>query len=114
MTQLSRQRHPEGLVGKLWRINDPKTVRVGDCFLNGRLLKGDLFLCLEHSGDCFQTYAYVAEYANRYELRRKCRLGSYGIGDAIALPLTETEAESLLDGGYLDREWMLGKEKMYG
>jgi hypothetical protein len=102
---MSRQRHPEGLVGKLWRIVTPATVRIGDCFLRGRLLKGDLFLGVEHAGDCFQNYAYVKEYANKWVLTEH-RFGSYGIGDAIHVPITPEQLEGLLYKGFFNiSEW---------
>lgn len=90
--------HPHGLVGSLWRIRDPKSVRVGDCFLAGRLKKGDLFLCVCHSGDCFQTYMYVEKYANRLVGKPELNFGSYGIGDAEKIDITAEELEKLKKG----------------
>jgi len=97
------QHHPRGYVGIVWRINDPKTVRVGSCFLAGRLKKGDLFLCTEHSGDCFQTYVYVEEYDNCYVLHEEWSFGSYGKGDAEALELTEVQVAELRSEGRTER-----------
>ena len=79
------ERHTEGLVGKLWKINDPTTVRIGDCFLKGRLKTGDLFLCIKHSGDCFQTYVYIESHYNCWKPKMEYSFGSYGIGDATEL-----------------------------
>jgi len=67
--------HPRGLVGKLWRIKDPETVRVGHCFLQGRLKSGDLFLCINHSGDNFQDYIFIEKYSNGYRGRPQWEFG---------------------------------------
>jgi len=88
----------DGLVGKLWRITDPKTVRIGDCFLEGRLKKGDLFLCIKHSGDCFQNYMYIKEYMNAYEPYKQWTFGSYGIGDSTTVEITKEQLALLKIG----------------
>ncbi len=98
------QHHPHGLVGRLWRINDPRTVRVGNCFLEGRLKKGDLFLCVKHSGDCFQDYIYVEEYANGLRGRPQWAFGSYGIGDAEPTDIPADEFVVLKTGGTVKRD----------
>lgn len=95
------QHHPHGLVGRLWRIKDPKTVSVGNCFLSGRLKPGDLFLCVEHSGDCFQTYIYIEEYTNCMIAQPQWSFGSYGIGDAEPTELTEVEFVTLKNEGQI-------------
>lgn len=96
------QRHIHGFVGKLWRIQDPESVRIGCCFLAGRLKKDDLFLCIEHSGDCFQTYMYVEEYSNCLIGRKEWNFGSYGIGDAKAIEISVESFNALKDGGDVD------------
>ena len=96
------QHHPHGMVGKLWRVKDPSSVRVGNCFLAGRLKKGDLFLCTEHSGDCFQTYIYVKEYTNCLIGDPNLNFGSYGIGDSEEVSLQDGNFEILKDGGRVD------------
>lgn len=98
------QRHPHGLVGKVWEIKDPKTVRVGNCFLAGRLKKGDLFLCTGHSGDCFQNYCFVERYHGyedkiivvKYDLKKHWNFGSYGIGDAVEVELSVKQKVDIL------------------
>lgn len=99
----SGQRHPHGLVGSLWRINNPASVHIGNCFLGGRLKKGDLFLCIEHSGDCFQTYIYIKEYSNCLESEPKWDFGSYGIGDATRIEITPEDFEVLKKGGHINK-----------
>ena len=97
------QHHLHGLVGNIWRIKDPKSVRIGNCFLAGRLKKGDLFLCVRHSGDCFQDYIYVEEYANCLISKPECRFGSYGIGDAERIDINEEEFDKLKNGGRVEK-----------
>ncbi len=98
----SGEHHIHGLVGILWRIRDPATVRVGDCFLAGRLKKGDLFLCTGHSGDCFQDYMFVEEYANCLIGKPEITFGSYGIGDAETVPLESGQFDILENGGRIE------------
>ena len=94
----SGQSHPAGLVGRLWRIGDPATVNIGNCFLAGRLKAGDLFLCTGHTGDSFQNYIFVEEFANCWHGRPQWTFGSYGIGDAIEVPLPAGAAAILMAG----------------
>lgn len=107
------QRHPHGLVGKLWRINNPDSVRVGDCFLKGRLKKGDLFLCIAHSGDCFQHYIYVEEYSNCLIGNPKWRFGSYGIGDSDPVDLENGAFDILRGGGRIELVFSLRSLHFY-
>ena len=103
------QRHPHGLVGKFWRIEDPETVRVGDCFLKGRLKSGDIFLCIGHGGDCFQNYIYTRVHdCNPWdgsvldiETIKNLEFGSYGIGDAkeVDFNISESDFNRLKAGG---------------
>lgn len=104
------QRHLHGLVGKFWRIKNPESVRIGDCFLTGRLKKGDVFLCTKHSGDCFQTYTYV-EIGESWDGTRigikslnNIEFGSYGIGDAEEekYNITDNDFNILKSGGYVE------------
>jgi hypothetical protein len=69
-------------VGNLFRIKDPDSVRIGNYFMKGRLKSRDLVLCVEHSGDCFQNYIFIAEYANSLRGKPEYSFGSYGIGDS--------------------------------
>ena len=97
------EHHLGGLVGNLWRINNPDSVQVGCCFLAGRLKKGDLFLCIQHSGDCFQTYMYVEEYDNCLIGNPKVTFGSYGIGDSQMTQISGGEFETLKRGGRVEQ-----------
>ena len=95
--------HPHGLVGNLWRIRNPESVSVGDCFLKGRLKKKDLFLCICHSGDCFQTYIYIEEYDNCLIGKPQWSFGSYGIGDADKIEISKEEFSKLKNGGRIEK-----------
>lgn len=92
------QKHPRGLVGNLWRIKTPDTVHIGHCFMEGRLQAGDLVLCTQHSGDGFQDYVFVKEYANGLKLLPAYEFGSYGIGDAEKTELNAQEFFELTTG----------------
>lgn len=97
------QRHAKGVVGKLFRIQDPKTVRVGNCWMAGRLLAGDLILCVRHSGDCFETYVLVKEFENGLEGIPGSEWGAYGHGDAIEskTQVTADQATALSAGEFV-------------
>jgi len=100
------ERHPYGLVGNLWRIKDPHSIQIGNCFLAGRLKAGDLFLCTGHSGDCFQHYIYVEEYSNGLRGHPKWNFGSYGIGDAeLVYELKKSQAALLEEGELIPIPW---------
>ena len=98
------QRHPRGLVGFMWRIKTPETVRIGNCFMNGRLKTGDLWLCFKHGGDCYQDYMFVEEHDNCFISRPEIRFGSYGIGDAERIDIDPSEFEILKLGGRVERK----------
>jgi hypothetical protein len=99
------ERHPHGMVGNLFRIQSPKSVRIGDCFMAGRLKSNDLWLCTEHSGDCFQNYIFVEEYANCLVSDPNLSFGSYGIRDSKKITLNPGEFEVLKNGGRIEREF---------
>ena len=98
------QHHPHGLVGNIWQIKNPKSVDIGNCFLAGRLKKNDLFLCTGHSGDCFQDYIYIEIYDNRLVSKPEWNFGSYGIGNAKKIEITNTEFLILKNGGHIKRK----------
>lgn len=96
------QHHPHGLIGTLWRVQDPSSVRVGNCFMKGRLRADDLWLGIAHSGDCFQTYMFVEEYTNCLFGKPELTFGSYGIGDSVKFELGEGAFEILKSGGRIE------------
>ena len=97
------QRHPSGLVGYFFRVNNPDTIRVGHCFMNGRLKPGDLMLCTAHSGDCFQNYILIEEFVNGCLGLPQYKFGSYGVGDSdkVTFPVTESQIEELKAGKFV-------------
>ena len=94
-----KQRHPGGYVGHLFMVKTPDTVRVGHCLMAGRLMEGDLILCLRHSGDCFQTYLMVQRSSNALTNYDNVRFGSYGVGDSVDLGDLGGDAMKALDIG---------------
>ena len=97
------ERHPHDLVGNMFRIKSPDSVRIGHCFMAGRLKVDDLWLCTEHSGDCFQTYIFVKEYDNCLIGQPVLNFGSYGIGGSEAVTLPDGAFDTLRSGGRV--EW---------
>lgn len=93
------QHHPEGYLRHLFRLGDPDEVRIGHCFMRGRLRRGDLVLCLKHSGDCFQDYFAVEQCGGSLKGLPGIRFGSYGVDGAEDLGrLSERNAALLLAG----------------
>lgn len=76
----NRERHPDGLVGNLFRINDVDSIHLGN--FEEMLSSGDLVLCIRHSGDCFQDYIVIEELSDALKGIPDKRFGSYGIGNA--------------------------------
>jgi hypothetical protein len=99
------QRHRKGVINKIYRINEPDKVRVGNCFMKDRLKEGDLVLCVKHSGDCFQDFQFV-EISKWFEAKLftyevskiECEFGAYESFGAMEeiLELTEQEAAVLM------------------
>jgi hypothetical protein len=60
---VGRQRHPIGVVGRVFQIKDANYAngRIGNHWMKGRLVKDDRVMCLQHSGDCYQTYTLLDE-----------------------------------------------------
>ncbi len=71
--------------------------------MDGRLKKDDLWLGIAHSGDCFQTYMFIEEYANCLIGRPELTFGSYGMGDAEKIELVDGEFETLKQGKRIER-----------
>ena len=94
------QWHPGGLVGNLFRINDPATVNAG-YWVKDQLELGQLWLCVRHSGDCFQDYVLVIEdddgLAKVDQPVSQC--GAYGMGNATKYELDKDSFATLLKGG---------------
>ena len=84
--------------------------RVGHCWMKGRLLVGDLVMCLSHAGDCFWRYCIVGHehpldpfsdheyYGDGYRLIRCTEFGSYTIGSRYKWQPNEREFHLLMAG----------------
>jgi len=94
--------------GLILRISQADFERVGDCWMNGRLLEDDLIMCLEHSGDCFYDYVLLdhgwllngGEFAGRpgYRLIMESRFGAYVLGVPFEYQATTKEFHQLMAG----------------
>ncbi len=92
--------HEVGLVVKLTAKDNE---RVGNHWMRGRLLDGDLAICLEHTGDCFWDYQLLRQTktavgATVFELIRGSRFGAYVLGTPHGASPTKDELEILLLG----------------
>lgn len=70
-------------IGTMYKLSKKDLDRVGSCWMSGRLMVGDLVLCIRHSGDCFYDYILVEEGANFYEGIPGSEFGSYTLGTKV-------------------------------
>lgn len=99
--------------GLIVSIDETDFSRVGNCWMNGRLKKGDLAMVLSHSGDCFFDYALVAtkfwindgkEYRpdlpmrHGYRLIQESKFGAYTLGTTYKYQPTTREYHLLMAG----------------
>lgn len=102
VVRVGRQRHPNGYVGNLFKVNNPYTIRVGNSFFEGRIRKGDMILCVGHSGDCFQTYMFIEDRGNGIKAHRHYKFGSYGAGDSTRIEIEPETFQALIIGEFVD------------
>jgi hypothetical protein len=83
-------------VNAVYRVSKKDLGRVGNCWMKGRLLVGDLVMPLEHAGDCFYTYQLLEGGNTRgettvnvkgehsYRICEGVTFGAYAMGTLIA------------------------------
>lgn len=71
--------------GLILVIGEQDLSRLGHVWMQGRLLVGDLIMCLRRSGDCFWQYCLVG---HRHPLDPFCSPECYGRGYRL-MPFTE-------------------------
>ena len=90
---------PGNTIGALYRVrDDSENSRVGHCWMAGRLRKGDLLLCIEHSGDCFNNYVLCELHTNAIRALHGSKFGAYVFGDPLVEELTAREFHLLMAG----------------
>lgn len=71
-------------IGCIYRLTKHDTGRVGHCWMRGRLIEGDLALCIAHAGDCFYQYILLDVGGNYIRGVAESRFGSYSFaGEAV-------------------------------
>jgi hypothetical protein len=98
-------------VGLIVMIDENDFHRVGNCWMNGRLLKGDLAMAICHSGDCFWTYqlidnkSHLGSSGHRgYKLIVESKFGAYALGRPYHIQPTKREMHLLLAGEHISLE----------
>ena len=83
LEKISSWRNPN-LVGMVYEVNE-----LHNSHTNNRILKDDILLCLEHTGDCYYTWALLSEAhgnnTNRYFSIEKIYSG-YSIKGKLLIP----------------------------
>lgn len=71
-----------GIIGGVYQLKTHKDVesvngRMGDCWMKGRLKRGDLLLCTQNSGDHFYSYILLRQYSNGWQGIPGAEFGAY-------------------------------------
>ena len=67
-------------IGRIYKLSDADTGRVGNCSMKGRLHAGDIVMCIAHSGDCFFDYILLEVGENFVKGLPGLEFGSYCFG----------------------------------
>ena len=65
------------LVGRIYHLSERDIERIGHCWMEDRLLVGDICLCIEHSGDCFYDYILLDVISNQIMGLPESMFGAY-------------------------------------
>ena len=93
--------------GDLLLVTDAKSVCVGHCWMQGRLKKGDIALCVGHSGDGFHDFFLVdasfsvyrdGKYIPSARLIMESRFGAYEWGGLLDYKLSARDYHLLMAG----------------
>jgi hypothetical protein len=94
--------------GQLFLVHKCHFDRVGNCWMKGRLLEGDLIISIKHSGDSFWDYQLVEHntikpptYQRGYRLIPQSTFGAYTMGDLYKFQPTDREMHLLMAGEYI-------------
>ncbi len=104
-------RHVDGYEnGRIIEVTDPS--RMGNCWLRGRIFKGDIAMVTSHSGDCFFQFILIERFANGTKLHAKSEFGAYaGVGEPSKMQLTAREYH-LLSAGEMIKKVIPDVEEM--
>lgn len=103
-------------IGQVVKISEEDFSRVGNCWMKGRLLPGDLAMAVAHSGDCFYTYNLLEHefylYKNGksekgYKLAEGAKFGAYVLGKEYEVQPNMKEYHLLMAG---ESVWFSGKD----
>ena len=53
------------MVGKVFLLDKSDNGRVGHHWMRGRILNGDVVLCVKHTGDCFCNTTYTQLFPDK-------------------------------------------------
>jgi hypothetical protein len=85
--------------GTLLVLNDPNDLeRIGHCWMEGRLKLGDVVLCFDHSGDCFNDYILIEVFHNGIRGIPESKFGAYTLGTETKWQPSNKEYHLLLAG----------------
>lgn len=97
--------------GLIVQIRPQDFDRVGNFWMKGRLLDGDLAMVVQHSGDCFWTYQLVENHTvngsthkRGYRLLPKSEFGAYVLGEKYKFQPTTREMHLLMAGEYISMD----------
>lgn len=83
-------------IKKMYILNEHDLSRIGNCWMEGRLLINDIILCVDHTGDCFNNYVLIYPFMNGIKAILESKFGAYQLGTKLNWQPSETEYYKLL------------------
>lgn len=100
---IDRQWMTGNAIGKVYVLAEGDLQRVGHCWMNGRLLLGDVAMCIRHSGDAFFDYILLDIGSNYVKGIPGSKFGSYSLSTEDEWMPTDKEFHLLAAGESIGR-----------
>jgi len=88
-------------IGSIYKITPDDLTQVGNCWAKGRLLVGDLLMCVNYGEDCLCDYVLIEEhiYADGTKIKKMVteKIGAYDLG-IETFHLTEMDFYAVMRG----------------
>ncbi len=93
----------QGKGGIIYRVDDADIAngKIGNCWMKGRLHKGDLVLETHQTGQNFYNYVLIRQIANGFEFCEGSRFGAYGTPGTEVSKINKEQGVALLKDGFL-------------
>lgn len=88
-------------IGKLYLVSKEDNKQVGMNWMHGRLMDGDVILCIKSTGDQFCDYYLVEPTLNTLQIIEGTQFGAYPLGKLASWQPNKEELKTLLNGDRL-------------